>query len=197
MSEMRRPVRPRVRVARIWDAAVGVVPEAASVRHGLRPSPRPAAAVPFRNSRRSIPVSRGSRAMWPSVSLGPARPPSPGRYRPLRGAKVPPGGGSVWYSLFMCDSLVAVAPETAIGATLFAKNSDRKADECQPFVQFPAATHPPGSTVRCSHIEIPQVAETYRVMGHSPWWIFGFEHGVNEHAVAIGNETVFSREPVE
>ena len=97
----------------------------------------------------------------------------------------------------MCDSLVAVAAETAVGATLFAKNSDRKADECQAFLQFPAATHPPGSTVRCTHLEIPQVGETYRVMGHSPWWVFGFEHGVNEWGVAIGNETVFSKEPVE
>ena len=97
----------------------------------------------------------------------------------------------------MCDCLVAVGPEAAGGVTVFAKNSDRKTDECQPFLQFPAAMHPPGSTVRCTHVEIPQVAETYRVMGHSPWWVFGFEHGVNEHAVAIGNETVFSKEPVE
>lgn len=97
----------------------------------------------------------------------------------------------------MCDCLVAVGSEAAGGVTVFAKNSDRKSHECQPFLQFPAAMHPPGSTVRCTHIEIPQVAETYRVMGHSPWWVFGFEHGVNEYAVAIGNETVFSREPVE
>jgi dipeptidase len=41
------------------------------------------------------------------------------------------------------------------------------------------------------------VAETYRVMGHSPWWVWGFEHGINEHRVAIGNQSVFSREPVE
>ena len=60
-----------------------------------------------------------------------------------------------------------------------------------------ARIHAPGSTVRCTHVEIPQVAETYAVMGHSPWWVWGFEHGVNEHAVAIGNETVFSKEPVE
>jgi secernin len=46
-------------------------------------------------------------------------------------------------------------------------------------------------------VTIPQVAETYRVMGHSPWWVWGFEHGVNEYGVAIGNQSVFSREPVE
>lgn len=97
----------------------------------------------------------------------------------------------------MCDSLVAVGPNTTDGKTLFAKNSDRHAGECQPFVQWPAAFHPRGAEVRCTHIAIPQVAETYRVMGHSPWWVWGFEHGVNEHAVAIGNQSVFSREPVE
>jgi dipeptidase len=97
----------------------------------------------------------------------------------------------------MCDCLAAVAAETRIGSTLFAKNSDRSEHECQPFVQQPAAFHAPGSGVKCTHVEIPQVAETYAVMGHSPWWVWGFEHGVNEHAVAIGNETVFSKEPLE
>ncbi len=97
----------------------------------------------------------------------------------------------------MCDSLVALGAETPGGFTLFGKNSDRKDGECQPFLQFPAAAYPPGAKLRCTHIEIPQVAETYRVMGHSPWWVWGFEHGVNEHQVAIGNQTVFSKEPVE
>jgi len=97
----------------------------------------------------------------------------------------------------MCDSLVATRSHTAVDTTLFAKNSDRRAGECQSFVQMPAALHPRGATVRCTHSEIPQVAETYRVMGHSPWWVWGFEHGVNEHAVAIGNHSVFSREAVE
>ena len=129
------------------------------------------------------------RAVWPFGYRTPLQAASAGP-----GSTVGPGGVSL---RSMCDCLVAVGPATADGATVFAKNSDRKALECQPFVQFPAAMHPPGSTVRCTHIEIPQVAETYRVMGHSPWWVFGFEHGVNEHAVAIGNETVFSKEPVE
>jgi secernin len=97
----------------------------------------------------------------------------------------------------MCDSLVAVGDRTRAGTTLFAKNSDRKGDECQPFVSFPAASHTPGSRLTCTHITIDQAPETYAVMGHSPWWVWGFEHGVNEHGVAIGNETVFSREPAE
>ncbi len=97
----------------------------------------------------------------------------------------------------MCDSLVAVGSQTASGTTHYAKNSDRKAGECQPFLQFPEAWYPAGAKLRCTHIEIPQVAETYRAMGHSPWWVWGFEHGVNEHGVAIGNHTIFSNEPIE
>jgi secernin len=97
----------------------------------------------------------------------------------------------------MCDVLVAVGAEAADGVTLFGKNSDRKRGECQPLLQFSEASHPADATVRCSHIEIPQVAETYRVLGHAPWWVWGFEHGVNEHAVAIGNLEVFSNETIE
>jgi dipeptidase len=97
----------------------------------------------------------------------------------------------------MCDTLVAVGAEAAAGVTLFGKNSDRKVEECQPLLQLSEASHPGSATVRCSHIEIPQVAETYRVLGHSPWWVWGFEHGVNEHAVAVGNLSVFSNDPIE
>ena len=97
----------------------------------------------------------------------------------------------------MCDTLLAGASETTDGKVVFGKNSDRKDGEAQPFVQLPAASHPPGARAACTHISIPQVSETYAVMGHSPWWVWGFEHGVNEHRVAIGNLTVFSREPVE
>ena len=97
----------------------------------------------------------------------------------------------------MCDSVALAPTRSASRTTLFAKNSDRKQGECQPFVQYPAAFHPRQSVVGCTHVVIQQVAETYRVMGHSPWWVWGFEHGVNEHAVAIGNQTIFSREPVE
>jgi dipeptidase len=90
--------------------------------------------------------------------------------------------------------LVALGGASATGATVFAKNSDRPPGECQPLVLLERASHPAGSTVRCQYIEIPQVRETARVLGSKPVWLWGFEHGVNEHGVAIGNETIFARE---
>ncbi len=97
----------------------------------------------------------------------------------------------------MCDSIVALGPHTRSGRTLFGKNSDRKRGECQPFVQILEAEHPADAALQCTHISIPQVRRTARTMGHSPWWVWGFEHGVNEHGLAIGNQAVFSREDVE
>lgn len=94
----------------------------------------------------------------------------------------------------MCDSLVALGTATADGAVLFAKNSDRPAAEAQPLVQQAAARHAPGARLRCTYIEIPQAADTARLIGSRPYWCWGFEHGLNEHGVAIGNHTVFTRD---
>jgi dipeptidase len=98
---------------------------------------------------------------------------------------------------FACDSLVALGNATADGAVLFAKNSDRPANECQPLVQAPRQSHASGSALRCTYIEIPQVAETFRLIGSRPFWCWGFEHGLNEHGVAIGNHSVFSKEALQ
>jgi len=93
-----------------------------------------------------------------------------------------------------CDTLVALGSGTRSGRTLFAKNSDRPALECQPLQAVPAQRHPPGTTVRCTYLEIPEVPETLAVLGSRPWWIWGFEHGVNAAGVAIGNEALHTRE---
>ncbi len=98
---------------------------------------------------------------------------------------------------FACDSLVALGNATADGAVLFAKNSDRPAGECQPLVQLRRQSHPAGTRLRCTYIEIPQAAETARLIGSRPFWCWGFEHGLNEYGVAIGNHTVFSKESLE
>jgi secernin len=92
--------------------------------------------------------------------------------------------------------IVALSPATRAGVTLFAKNSDRPPRECQRVVQLPRRRHPPGARTRCQYLEIPEVEETAAVLGSQPHWLWGFEHGVNEHRVAIGNETVFAREPL-
>jgi secernin len=94
-----------------------------------------------------------------------------------------------------CDTMVALAPATAAGVTLFAKNSDRPPRESQRVVQLPRR-RPRGARLRCQYVEIADVEETAAVLGCQPWWLWGLEHGVNEHRVAIGNETVFAREPL-
>src|SRR5215475_9114420 len=95
-----------------------------------------------------------------------------------------------------CDTLVALGVATLEGSTLFAKNSDRPPRECQRVVRLAAARHGRGARVRCQYLEIEQAPETAAVLGTQPWWLWGLEQGVNEHRVAIGNETVFAREPL-
>jgi len=105
-----------------------------------------------------------------------------------------------WWSVsdvrVSCDSVAAKGAATRNGKTLFAKNSDRPAGECQPLLRVPAKDHEAGRALRCQYIEIPHVAHTHAFLGARPYWLWGLEHGVNEHGVAIGNHTIFTRDPV-
>ena len=56
---------------------------------------------------------------------------------------------------------------------------------------------PPGSTVKCTYREIPQVEHTYEVLLAKPFWMWGAEMGANEHGVTIGNEAVFTKVPYD
>jgi dipeptidase len=75
------------------------------------------------------------------------------------------------------------------GRALFAKNSDRPRDEVQ--VVETHAARAPGARLRTTHIEIDD-AGAHALLGSRPTWGWGFEHGVNEHRVAIGNERIFT-----
>ena len=95
----------------------------------------------------------------------------------------------------MCDTIVALANSTSDKRILFAKNSDREPNEASELIIIPHAKHEPGSTVKCTYIEIPQVEETLKVFLAKPFWIWGAEMGSNEYGVTIGNEAVFTKDP--
>ncbi|HEX5379962.1 MAG TPA: C69 family dipeptidase [Phenylobacterium sp.] len=95
----------------------------------------------------------------------------------------------------MCDTLVALASETARGGLLFAKNSDRERNEAQVLEM-----HGPrrdGGEVRLTYISIPDVAQTHAVLISRPFWMWGAEMGANAHGVVIGNEALHARIPAQ
>jgi len=85
----------------------------------------------------------------------------------------------------MCDTLCVIGS----GRSLFAKNSDRPRDEVQ--VLESHAPRPSGGILRTTHIELAD-AGACALVGSRPAWMWGFEHGLNEHRVAIGNERIFT-----
>ena len=88
----------------------------------------------------------------------------------------------------MCDTFVSFGPDGA----LFAKNSDRPRDEPQVL-----RWHPPrraGATIDTQYLTIPD-RDAHGVLLSQPTWLWGAEHGVNEHGVAIGNERLWAARP--
>ncbi|MHA1284304.1 MAG: C69 family dipeptidase [Promethearchaeota archaeon] len=96
----------------------------------------------------------------------------------------------------MCDTLVALGNSTEDGSVIFGKNSDRPDDEVQLITYNPRKRYPKGEELECTYISIPQVSETYAVLLSQPWWMWGAEMGANEYGVVIGNEAIYSREPL-
>jgi dipeptidase len=93
----------------------------------------------------------------------------------------------------MCDTLAVVLD----GVVWFAKNSDREPGESQAVEHRPRTRHPHGARVRTTYVELDQVTETHEVVLSRPTWMWGAEMGANEHGLAIGNEAVFTRVPME
>jgi hypothetical protein len=91
----------------------------------------------------------------------------------------------------VCDTLVALAPATRDGVTLFAKTSDRPPDEQQVVVWSPPRLD--HRAVRATHIDVAAHDDwTVPALISRPTWCWGAEHGVNVAGVAIGNEAIYT-----
>lgn len=95
-----------------------------------------------------------------------------------------------------CDCFVSLPPGSRDDHVIFGKNSDRPRDEVQEVVYYPAASHPSGTLVECTYVQIPQAGHTHAVVLSRPAWLWGAEMGANDQGVCIGNEAVWTREPV-
>ena len=93
-----------------------------------------------------------------------------------------------------CDNFVVLGDASSTGAVMLGKNSDRPVYDSQPLVQVPRCKHPAGEKLRLAYVSIPEAEETYATIGSAPYWCWGYEEGMNEHGVAIGNEAIFTKD---
>jgi secernin len=96
----------------------------------------------------------------------------------------------------MCDTMVALSNSTKDGSVIFGKNSDRDPNEPHIIIRIPRQKHGSGEKVKCTYIGIDQVPETNEVLLLKPSWIWGCEMGANDFGLNIGNEAVFTKEPL-
>jgi secernin len=85
----------------------------------------------------------------------------------------------------VCDTLYLTTPTGA----LFAKNSDRPVAEVQLIESH--GRRPGGGLLRTQYLELRDTGASALLIAR-PEWLWGAEHGVNEHRVAIGNEKIYT-----
>jgi secernin len=93
----------------------------------------------------------------------------------------------------MCDTWVALGDITTTQTVIFAKNSDRPIFDCQPLMFTPRTSWPRYSSLQLEYLTLPQADITFATLGSSPYWCWGYEEGINEYRVAIGNEAIYTK----
>lgn len=99
--------------------------------------------------------------------------------------------------MLSCDTMAVAAQFTRWNQNMLAKNSDRPTAEAQTLHVYPAQQYAEGATVQMTDLCIPQVSSTYAVIGSQPYWTWGFEMGMNEKGLIIGNEAQGSKNAAE
>jgi dipeptidase len=89
--------------------------------------------------------------------------------------------------------VVALAPTTAEGRTLFGHNCNRPGDEILSLVQVPGKGFEPGESVETTFVTLPQYRRTHSVLAGQVRGQWGYQHGVNDHNVAIGQTSILTR----
>ncbi|UJR38453.1 hypothetical protein I4U23_031121 [Adineta vaga] len=92
-----------------------------------------------------------------------------------------------------CDTMVVMSDVTDDGSIIFAKNSDRQANEPLSTRYISSQNYPSNSKVKTTYIEIDQVEQTYSCILFSPTNIFGAEMGFNSCGLVVGNEALFTK----
>jgi secernin len=84
------------------------------------------------------------------------------------------------------DAIAALGRATLNGHTLFGHNCRRAADELLEFCHIASRSHAPEEKVETGRLALPQVRETYRLLGVQTRGEWGLHHGVNDRGVAAG-----------
>jgi hypothetical protein len=84
------------------------------------------------------------------------------------------------------DMVVALKDASANETTLFGLNHHAAIAERHSVQIIPGHFHEPGQLVPIANLALPQVRQTFTVVGLQTQGSWGFNYGVNEHRVAVG-----------
>jgi secernin len=94
------------------------------------------------------------------------------------------------------DMVVASRGATTHGHALFGANTHDTVGICPTFCLNRGREFASGETVCVGSLQIPQVKQTFTVLGCQPPNSWGYRHGLNEHCLAVGCADWHSKAPI-
>ncbi|MBM4069140.1 MAG: hypothetical protein FJ271_09380 [Planctomycetes bacterium] len=93
------------------------------------------------------------------------------------------------------DMVAALGAATANGMAFFAANCHGPALQCPALRRIAGKSFALGETLSTQFIQLPQVRQTFSILGSQPPGTWGLSHGLNEHHLAAGCANWDSRIP--